>query len=353
MDETAVIHYMDDPAIALDETWQVRATNDSFDGVFGCDDVSGRPVEAVFDEDPGLADSHATKLGHYPDVGGVVEDGRRHFDPGHRTVAALQDHRDPEEDDPDIGVFVDGDLQYFHLDTVPMEDSGVRLLFFRDITTVKDHEQDLNFLRQVMGRVLRHNLRNDLSVVRTHAELIAERSDDERAEWARSIKRKTDTLIDTTEKTRLIEKAVEQNDPVAHDLRSAVERAVESARADSPDADSDIVVESLSAAEVSALRQFPNAISDAIENALEHGAGGTVEVSATRRDGWATLTVADEGPGIPEAELETFRKRGETELTHGSGAGLWLLYTVVHESGGDIAVDTEGGTTVRIRLPLA
>ena len=353
MEETAVIHYMDDPAIALDGAWHVQATNDVFDEVLGREDVQGQPVAAVFAADPDLAGAHATKLGHYPDVGGVVEGERRHFDPDHRTIAALRDHRDPEEDDPDIGVFVDGDLEYFHLDTVPIEDSDVRLLLFRNITPIKDHEQDLNFLRQVMGRVLRHNLRNDLSVVRTHAEIIAEQSDDERAEWASTIKEKTDTLIDTTEKTRLIEKAVENNDPVAHDLVRAVETAVESARADSPDADSDIVVDSLPAVEVSALQQFPEAISDAIENALEHGAGGTVEVSATWREEWATLTVADEGPGIPEAELETFRKRGETDLTHGSGAGLWLLYTVVHESGGDIAVDTEGGTTVRIRLPVA
>jgi len=39
-------------------------------------------------------------------------------------------------------------------------------------------------------------------------------------------------------------------------------------------------------------------------------------------------------------------------MTHASGAGLWLLYTVVHESGGEVAVDTESGTTVHIRLPV-
>jgi signal transduction histidine kinase len=353
MDETAVIHYMDDPAIALDGAWRIRATNDVFDGVFGGEDLRDRPVDVVFSADPELAGAHATKLGHYPDVGGVVEGGRRHFDPGHRTVAALQDHRDPEEDDPDVGVFVDGDLQYYHLDTVHIEDAEVRLLFFRDITPVKDHEQDLNFLRQVMGRVLRHNLRNDLSVVRTHAEIIADRSDDERAEWAETILQKTDTLIDTTEKTRLIEKAVENNDPITQGLPSAVETAVEHAREDSPPVNTDLVVGSVPAVEVDALQQFPSAIADAIENAVVHGESGTVEVSATRTDEWATLTIADEGPGIPESELQAFEQRGETDLTHGSGAGLWLLYTVVHESGGDIAVDTEGGTTVRLRLPVA
>ena len=66
------------------------------------------------------------------------------------------------------------------------------------------------------------------------------------------------------------------------------------------------------------------------------------------------LGTDDNGPGIPETELATLTERGGTDLLHGSGAGLWLTYTVVEESGGHIASDTDGdGTTVRIRLPRA
>lgn len=59
------------------------------------------------------------------------------------------------------------------------------------------------------------------------------------------------------------------------------------------------------------------------------------------------------GPGIPDHELAALDRRGETDLTHGSGAGLWLLYTTVLESRGSVSFETEEGTTVRIRLPAS
>ena len=352
MNETAVIDYMDDPSLAVDDAWRIEATNSAFEDLLGGVELRGRTVGDCFAPDATVARAHAEKLSHYPDVGGVVDADGCHFDPDHDTIAALRAHRDPPEEDPDVGVFVDGALRYFHVTTVHVADREMFLVVFRDITEVKDHEQDLDFLRQVMGRVLRHNLRNDLSVVRTHAEIIAERSDDERAEWAETILAKSDSLIETTEKTRLIEKAVENNDPVAHGLDSVVAGSVERVRAENPDADTDIVVGDIPTVRVDALRQFEQAISDTVENAVIYGESATVEIAASRTDGWVTLTIDDEGPGIPESELATFQQRGETDLTHGSGAGLWLLHTVVHESGGDVAVDTEGGTTVRIRLPV-
>ncbi|PSP61553.1 hypothetical protein BRC76_05920 [Halobacteriales archaeon QH_8_67_36] len=352
MSELAVIQYIDDPAIALDTEWRVLAANDACETLLGSGTVAGEPIESVFGPNRSLADRHADRLSHYPDAGGVVDGDDCHFDPDHAAVAALRDHRDPSEDDPDLGVFTDGTLAYFHCSVVTMDERDRRLLVFRDITQVKDREQDLNFLRQVMGRVLRHNLRNDISVVRTHAELIAEQSDDERAEWARKIVAKSDTLVDTTETTRLIEKAIEHNDPIAQDLETAIEAGTERVRANHPEAATGIRLTDLPTAEILALRQFEQAIADTIRNAVEHAEDATVEVSAELQDEWATITVEDDGPGIPTDELAAFERRGETDMTHASGAGLWLLYTVVHESGGEVAIDTEGGTTVHIRLPV-
>lgn len=352
MDESAVIQYMDDPSLAFDPQWRLQATNDAFEELLGELDARGQPIEELFRPDPALAADHETKLRHYPDVGGVVDGGDRHFDPDHATIAALHERRDPGEDDPDVGIFVDGDLRYFHLRTLRVEESDLHLLVMRDITCVKDHEQDLNFLRQVMGRVLRHNLRNDLSVIQTYASLIADESDDDRADWATTIYQKSNTLVDTTEKTRLIEQAIENNDPVVQNCPRVLSGSVEAVRQDNPGVDTDIVVAGIPDVDVSVLGQFQQAMTDTLENAVIYGSG-TVDVEAQTEDGWLHLTIDDDGPGIPDSELKPFERRGETDLNHGSGAGLWLLYTVVHESGGQISFDTEGGTTVRIRLPIA
>ena len=73
----------------------------------------------------------------------------------------------------------------------------------------------------------------------------------------------------------------------------------------------------------------------------------------------AVLSVADQGVGIPAADLphifERFRRGGNVAgRIAGSGLGLWGSQRIVAQHGGTIAIDsTEGqGTTVTVRLPL-
>jgi len=352
MDETAVISYMEDPALALDGDWRVVAANDAFAALVGDESIEGHPVTDMFDTDEALAHQHADLLAHYTDIGGVVEGDRRHFDPDHETVAALHDHRDPRDGDPDVGVFVDGDLQYFHLNTVPIEDSETHLLVCRDVTRLKDNERDLDFLRQVMGRVLRHNLRNDISVIQGQATAIEEMADDECAKLARGIHEKCDDLVETSEKARLIERAVESDRRTGYDLKRVIDDGIDHARA-AAESESPTIETDVPAVDVLAVPSFEDALHDTIENAVVYSEGGEVEITGAQDGQWVTLSVADDGPGIPDHELEAVERRGETDLVHGSGAGLWLIYTTVRESGGNVTVDTDDGTTVTLRLPVA
>jgi len=352
MDDTTVIQYMDDPALAVDTDWCVTAANPSFEDVFGADGVEGAAIEAVFSPDAELADQHADTLAHYPDVGGIIEGETGHFDPDHGTIAALHDGRDPQEDNPDVGVFVDGQLKYFHLTRVQISEASRQLLIFRDITDVKDREQDLDFLLQILGRVLRHNLRNYLTVIGAQAGAIAEQSNDERAEMARLIREKSNDLMGTSEKTRLIQKAIESDVRASYDLQQVVRSCIADVREETETADPPIATD-IPPIDVQAVPPFPKALRDTIENAVIYGGESRVEVTATHQNGWATLMIADNGPGVPDHELEALERRGETDLNHGSGAGLWLIYTTIQESRGDITFDTDDGTTVRIRLPLA
>lgn len=53
--------------------------------------------------------------------------------------------------------------------------------------TLRSREQELDLLRQVLTRYLRHNLRNDLNVILGHGERLAERLDGEESEAAATI----------------------------------------------------------------------------------------------------------------------------------------------------------------------
>jgi signal transduction histidine kinase len=62
--------------------------------------------------------------------------------------------------------------------------------------------------------------------------------------------------------------------------------------------------------------------------------------------------VSDDGPGIPEAELETIRAGQETDLQHTSGLGLWVVTWGATLLGAEVDFDAgPEGTTVTVALP--
>jgi signal transduction histidine kinase len=66
------------------------------------------------------------------------------------------------------------------------------------------------------------------------------------------------------------------------------------------------------------------------------------------------VEITDTGPGIPESErAAVFDDQPLSQLSHGSGLGLWLAKWVVENYGGQLSYERRGGeTTVATRLPL-
>jgi len=101
------------------------------------------------------------------------------------------------------------------------------------------------------------------------------------------------------------------------------------------------------------------AVANLIENALRYG-GGEVTLNLSKQDGRAILIVADNGPGLPESELEKVFQpfyRLETSRnreTGGSGLGLALARDVFRRLGGDLTLANrpEGGLAATAWLPI-
>ena len=96
-----------------------------------------------------------------------------------------------------------------------------------------------------------------------------------------------------------------------------------------------------------------------ISNAVKYSPdGGTVTVSAHRRDETVELAVSDEGIGVPPGERERifskFYKAGDAS-GRGTGLGLFIANGLVREMGGRMWVDSrEGhGSRFAFELPLA
>jgi signal transduction histidine kinase len=100
------------------------------------------------------------------------------------------------------------------------------------------------------------------------------------------------------------------------------------------------------------------ALRNLIDNALRYGV--RARVSAESIDGMAAIHVDDDGPGIPEEEIErVFEPFARLEVsrnadTGGYGLGLAIARLVARGHGGDVILKNRAvGLRATLRLPLA
>jgi two-component system osmolarity sensor histidine kinase EnvZ len=103
---------------------------------------------------------------------------------------------------------------------------------------------------------------------------------------------------------------------------------------------------------------FRRLVGNLVGNAVRYGRS-QVEVAAEHRDGWLSLRVDDDGPGIPEAEREAvFRPFYRLDIARnqdipGTGLGLAIARDVARSHGGDVRLENSplGGLRAVVRLP--
>ena len=98
-----------------------------------------------------------------------------------------------------------------------------------------------------------------------------------------------------------------------------------------------------------------------LNNAVQHTPeGSSITLSYGAVDDHVELTVADDGPGIPEEDkariFERFftRSSGVADSRRGTGLGLALCRSIIEAHGGSIAVSDNhpAGSVFTVTLPL-
>ena len=262
---------------------------------------------------------------------------------------------DPTDPPDAVELRVGGRRRTFGVTASPLSDTtGTQVghtLVFQDITAERRRRQRLG----VLNRVLRHNLRNDLSVVRLYAEQLVETGRGETPELAATIGTQADGLLALGEKARRAADALDaerdrQTISVGAVLREAVGDGAKTDSREGSDADPESVTVPAGLEARVDPAPLALAVSNLVENANEHGAP-PVAVTAEGDGEEVVIQVRDEGSGVPDHELDMLRAETETALEHGSGLGLWLVRWGVDAVGGELTVDTTDGTTATLRVP--
>ncbi|SDJ40652.1 PAS domain S-box-containing protein [Halovenus aranensis] len=248
-----------------------------------------------------------------------------------------------------------GRQRYFDLQVAELTGAyGVlsgRVVSLRDVTERRQREQRLD----VLNRILRHNVRNELNVVRGKIELAKmqlEADPDTLDEAIESL----DDVVARSDKVGRLSRLLDADEDGALDLATEL-RGEFGAGTTRPEGE--VVIDLPERLDVSGGPSLVAAFEELVTNGLVHSEGDTPTVTLrydtkASDDTHAVIAVEDEGPGIEQQEIDTIVDGQETPLKHTSGVGLWLVNWLVTRAGGTISFEnTDRGCRVRVRLPRA
>ena len=312
-------------------TWVNETAVEEFDGGYTREELVGAPITKVLGE---------------ADIRKCVEIIRDLLS-GERTSGRCE---------IDIRTASGGEIPCdLHLALLPFEDGEFRgtVGVVRDVTERKRHEQRLS----VLSRVLRHNLRNEMSVVSGFARELAEELEGERARRAGMIRESAERMVELGDEARQVQSLLGRDGPDLSPVETVgvVEACCAPLRAANPEAT--VTVDAPEELWVLAGDGLEVVVENLVENAIDHH-DGPAEVTVSVEpagDDRATIRVVDDGRGIPELEVEALEADVETPLRHGTGLGLWLVSWLVDAYGGELSFEEppSGGTAVTVGLRRA
>lgn len=253
-----------------------------------------------------------------------------------------------------------GRTVYVDMRAVPIYDPSVdrQTRSPSDIVGMQVMAQDASQRRQreglisVINRVLRHNVRNELTVIRGNAEMLTAELDGAAKSDVEAIVRAADRLLNITESAQDIEANRELSPELETlDVVPIITRSIGQLEDRYPDTSVTTDIPETAVAET--LPQIETALWELLENAAEHaGPQPSVEITVARSSELTVITIADDGPGLPEDEREVLANGKEEPLIHGQSLGLYLAYWIITNLDGEIAIlGSESGTTITIKLP--
>jgi PAS domain S-box-containing protein len=239
--------------------------------------------------------------------------------------------------------------RYPHYDSSGSIDGTVAIC--RDVTALEERGRHI----RVIDRVLRHNLRNDMNLIRGYAQMIQRSISDDVAAYAEQILSTSRDLLETADKERMLSSFLADPPPSRRlDLVPVLVDTAGTIRSRHPDVD--LAVSHPDSCDVVVAGPIGRVLEEVLENAVVHSEtdAPSIEVSVSREQELVRISVADNGPGIPEMERNVLAGNRQIDpLCHGSGLGLWFVHHVVRESGGSMqfAELAPSGTEITIELP--
>ena len=225
---------------------------------------------------------------------------------------------------------------------------------------ISDRIQQQQYI-DVLQRILRHNFRNELGVIRGNSKAaLSQTNTEEVTKHVKTSFEAAERLNKLIEESDIIREIINSHGNVKTteiQLNSILETAITNTT-EQFESDPTVTLECDETMTVKASGKLQHAFEALIDNSIRHNdiKDPTVEVICRAvSDKDIQIEISDNGPGIPVGDKKIITGDGKASpLEHGSWLGLWVARWITENSNGTITVQTRRhtvGTTILITLP--
>jgi signal transduction histidine kinase len=212
------------------------------------------------------------------------------------------------------------------------------------------HRQSLLFL----NRILRHHVLNGLNVILLEVDRLRSGDTGDRDHSLDLVERRGNRMADYVEDIRSVVDALSgEVTETTIDLSAVLEAELETASYSFPSAEFEASIPP--GITVAGTHLTGVVFENLLENAVRHNDADVprVRVAVEETESTVRVTVADNGPGMPDDRKTAYFRRGaHGKDSLGEGLGLYLADTVVSRSGGDIWIEDNDPAGTRVVVEL-
>ncbi len=227
------------------------------------------------------------------------------------------------------------------------------IIVISDVTDEKKNEEQIKLLKNIFGRVLRHNIRNELNIIRGNTNIIQNKcSSDEESTQIEYIDNSISELLRISKKAQKSEKIIDNIDNIVkYNSNNVVEKSINYINNNYLNVEIKYEIES--SFNFCAHEEFMYIIKEIIDNGIEHNdsTNKKINIKTTINKNKKQIIIKDNGNGIPEHELKPILHSQETPLEHCSSLGLWIIKFVIDISESSIEFKKiKNGTKIIITI---
>lgn len=255
---------------------------------------------------------------------------------------------------PELWKLVDGTVRV-PLEKYDLSNSIDTLLRLREQShEISRRERQL----EILNRLLRHDIRNDIAVVLGWLDVLSEHVTPEQQSAFDRVESASSHILDLTTTAKDITETMARDgdaELTPMSLTQVLLEETERCRTTFETATIELP-ESVPEVTVRANDLLPSVFRNLISNAIQHNDAdeSVVRVGLTTSDGHARVRIADNGPGVPDAiREEIFQDEVKGIESAGTGMGLYLVSRLVQMYGGSVWVEENEprGSEFVVELP--